>query len=131
MNPLHRKLQRLFALGPRIRLSLRRRGLKSFMRHVTVKIAGRLGWDIDNRYLDSVEYHTASASALAAQRRWARTAPELPRFALVLRSGAEMGTNLSRTLRSLRRQTYCHWSTVVLSASVRPRQSNNSIPLFA
>ena len=116
MNKVHRKLERLLALGPRIRLSLRRRGLKSFMRHVIVKIAGRLGWDIANPYLDSVEYHTASASALAAQRRWARTAPELPRFALVLRSDAEMATNLSRTLRSLRRQTYCHWSTVVLRA---------------
>ena len=116
MNQLHRKLQRLLALGPRIRLSLRRRGLKSFMRRATVKIAGRLGWDIANPYLDWVEDHTPSASALAAQRRWARTTPDLPRFTLVLRSDAEMRTNLSRTLRTLRRQTYCHWSTVVLRA---------------
>ena len=43
------------------------------MRRATVKIAGRLGWDIANSYLDWVEDHTPSASALAAQRRWART----------------------------------------------------------
>ena len=60
--------------------------------------------------------YTPSASALAAQRRIAPTTPDLPRFTLVLRSDAEMRTNLSRTLRSLRRQTYCHWSTVVLRA---------------
>ena len=42
--------------------------------------------------------------------------PDLPRFTLVLRPDAEMRTNLSRTLRTLRRQTYCHWSTVVLRA---------------
>ena len=81
-----------------------------------MKIADRLGWDIANSYLDWVEDHTPSASALAAQRRSARTAPDLPRFTLVVRSDAEMQTNLSRTLRSLRRQTYCHWSTVVLRA---------------
>ncbi len=81
-----------------------------------MKIAGRLGWDIANSYLDWVEDHTPSASALAAQRRWARTTPDLPRFTLVLRSDAEMRTNLSRTLRTLRRQTYRYWSTVVLRA---------------
>jgi len=81
-----------------------------------VKIAGRLGWDIANPYLDWVVDHTPSASALAAQRRWARTTPDLPRFTLVLRTDAKMRTNLSRTLRSLRRQTYRHWSTVVLRA---------------
>jgi len=86
------------------------------MRRATVKIAGRLGWDIANPYLDWVEDHTPSASALAAQRRWARTTPDLPRFTLVLRSDAEMRTNLLHTLRTLRRQTYCHWSTVVLRA---------------
>jgi hypothetical protein len=116
MRQLHRKLQRLLALGPRIRLSLRRRGLKSFMRRATVKIAGRLGWDIANPYLDWVEDHTPSASALAAQRRWERATPDLPRFTLVLRTEAKTRTNLSRTLRSLRHQTYCHWSTVVLRA---------------
>jgi len=114
MKQLHWKLHRLLALGPRIRLSLRRRGLKSFMRRATVKIAGRLGWDIADSYLDWVEDHTLSASSLAAQRLWARTAPDLPRFTLVLRTDGKMRTNLSRTLRALRRQTYCHWSTVVL-----------------
>ena len=69
------------------------------MRRATVKIAGGLGWDIANPYLDWVEDHTPSASALAAQRRWARTTPDLPRFTLVLRSDAKMRTNLSRTLR--------------------------------
>ena len=44
------------------------------------------------------------------------TTPDLPRFTLVLRPDAKMRTNLSRTLRTLRRQTYCHWSTVVLRA---------------
>ena len=116
MNQMHRKFQRLLAMGPRIRLSLRRGGLKSSIRRATVKIASRLGWDIANSYLDWVEDHTPSASALAAQRRWARTAPDLPGFTLVLRSDAEIQTNLSRTLRSLRRQTYCHWSTVLLRA---------------
>jgi hypothetical protein len=48
-----------------------------------VKIAGRLGWDIANPYLDWVEDHTPSASALAAQRRWARTTPDLCKFTLV------------------------------------------------
>ena len=119
MKQLHKKLQRLLALGPRIRSSLRRRGLKSFMRRATVKIAGRLGRDIANPYLDWVEDHTPSASALAAQRRYAHTTPDLPRFTLVLRSDAEMRTNPSRTLRSLRRQTYCHWSTVHFAA-LRP-----------
>ena len=101
MTQLHKKLQRLLALGPRIRLYLRRRGLKSFMRRATVKIARRLGRDIANHYLDWVEDHTPSASALAAQRRWARTAPDLPRFTLVLRPDAKMRTNLSRTLAHL------------------------------
>jgi GT2 family glycosyltransferase len=86
------------------------------MRRATVKIAGRLGWDIANPYLDWVRDQIPSASALAAQRRWARTTPDLPRFTLILRPDAKMRTNLSRTLRSLRRQTYCHWSTVVLRA---------------
>ena len=122
MNRIHRKLQRLLALGPRIRLDLRRRGLKSFIRRATVKIAGRLGGHIPKAYLDWIEYqewvgnHTPSTSALAAQRRWARTTPDLPVFTLVLRTDPEVGTNLSRTLRSLRRQTYSRWSTVLLSA---------------
>jgi hypothetical protein len=83
MRQLHWNLHRLLALGSRIRLSLCRRGLKSFLRRATVKIAGRLGRDIVNSYLDWVEVHTPSASALAAQHRWAGTTPDLCKLTLV------------------------------------------------
>ena len=44
------------------------------------------------------------------------TTPEHPKFTLLLRTDSKTRTNLSRTLSSLRRQTYDHWSSVVFRA---------------
>jgi GT2 family glycosyltransferase len=114
MHSIREKLNRVLTLAPRIRYHFQHKGLTSVIRRVTGRIAHWLGWDIDFSYLDWVADHTTPASALAAQRRWARTTPYVPRFTLVISSSTKIGSNLSRTLRGLRRQTYYHWSTVVL-----------------
>lgn len=114
MTQMHKSLQRLLTLGPRIRSSLRRRDLRALVRRAGVKIARRLGRDLSDAYMDWVEDQAPSAAALAAQRRWSRTASGAPRFALLILGDGVGRAKLRRTMRSLRRQTYGHWTAAVL-----------------
>ena len=58
---------------------------------------------------------------LAAQRRWARTEAGLPSFTLMIRTAVDSQRNLARSLKSLRRQTYPHWSIVLLEDGTQAR----------
>ncbi len=109
------KLHRLLSLAPRIRLSLQRRGLRALARRSTVKIAHRLGWEIADPYQDWVEDTLPEARALTAQRHWSNTTRGLLSLTLIIRSASGSRAKLARTLRTLRQQTYGHWSTVVLA----------------
>jgi GT2 family glycosyltransferase len=120
--------RRMIAQVVRIRSALRRRGFLYLAQQAWARIGRRLGWaltdparELDNHYWyqDWVLDHPAWALDLAAQRRWARTTKGLPVFSLLIRPTVGSPMNLSRTLRSLRRQTYPHWSTVILKDDVQ------------
>src|SRR4051812_9171486 len=119
--------QRMLTSGARIHSALRRRGLRAMGRRAWVRIARCLGRDIADPYRDWIEDHAPSRSDLAVQRRWSRTAPGLPNFLLIIRPHGERRTYLSHTLRSLRRQTYPHWSTLILAED--PAPSSIALPL--
>src|SRR4051794_33272273 len=122
MTEVQTTRRRMIAHAVRIRSALRRRGFLYLAREACAKIGRRLGWALTNpaggldnhySYQDWVLDHPAWALDLAAQRRWARTTRGLPVFTLVIRPAADSRANLSRTLKSLRHQTYPYWSTVI------------------
>jgi len=82
-----------------------------------------LGRELDRSYAyqDWVEDHPTWALDLAAQRRWARTEAGLPSFTLMIRTAVDSQRNLARSLKSLRRQTYPHWSIVLLEDGTQAR----------
>ena len=86
------------------------------MRRATVKIAGRLGWDIANPTWIGSRITLPRLPLLlpsAVGRAPRRTFPGSPWSSVPMQRCGR----ISRVLcRSLRRQTYCHWSTVVLRA---------------
>ena len=63
---------------------------------------------------------------LAAQRRWARTGAGLPSFTLIFRTTVDFQRNLARSLKSLRRQTYPHWSMDLLEDGTQAVASASS-----
>jgi GT2 family glycosyltransferase len=124
--------RRMIAQAVRIRSALRRRGLSYLAHQAWAKVGQRLGWgstdanrglDIHHSYQDWVADHPPWALDLAAQRRWARTTTGLPAFSLLILPGVDSRKNLSRTLRSLRRQTYPYWSTVILEDEAHTPQT--------
>ena len=117
MNQLHRKFQRLLALGPRIRLSLRRGGLKSFnaASHREDRRSARLGHRQPVPGLGRGSYSLGFRSCCPAPLGAHHAGPSQVHLGPPFRC-KDANESLAYSAATLRRQTYCHWSTVVLRA---------------
>ncbi len=98
----------------------RSRGWRAFLRRGTVKVARRMGRDWHDAYQDWVEDTAPSSVELAAQRRWSASDKDRPLITLVVRAEGRPSQDLSRTIHSIRRQTYPHWRLIVVGAVDRP-----------
>ncbi len=135
MSEFHTTYRSMVALALLIRSALRCKGLRYLARRAWSKIGLKLGWSNAGlgrelgrtyTYQDWVKDHPTWALDLAAQRRWARTGAGLPSFTLMIRTAVDSQRNLARSLKSLRRQTYPHWSMVLLEDGTQAAASASS-----
>ncbi len=137
MTEIQTTRRRMIAQAVRIRSALRRRGFLYLARLAWAKLGYRLGWgitdpdrqlDTNYSYHDWAQDHPKWALDQASQRRWARTTKLRPEFILLIRPSVDSRMSLSRTIWSLRRQTYPYWSTMILKDDAHtPATASSSV----
>ncbi len=90
----------------------RRNGLAETLHRGWKKVRRRLGWVSADAYQNWIEENSPGFAALARQRRWARSHEGLPRILLLITTASCSQEDITRTERSLRRQTYVLWSSI-------------------
>ena len=90
----------------------RRRGLAEALHGGWRKVQRRLGWVPSYDYQNWIEENRPRFNDLARQRRWAKNTEGLPRILLLITTAGCSQEDITRTERSLRRQTYPLWTPI-------------------
>ena len=90
----------------------RRGGLAETLHRGWKKVRHRLGWVPSDAYQNWIEENRPRFDDLARQRRWAKNTEGLPRILLLITTAGCSQEDITRTERSLRRQTYPLWSPI-------------------
>ncbi len=90
----------------------RRRGLAEALHGGWKKVRRRLGWVSSDDYQNWIAENRPRFDDLARQRRWAKNTEGLPRILLLITTAGCSQEDITRTERSLRRQTYPLWTPI-------------------
>src|SRR5271166_2705939 len=90
----------------------RRSGPAEMLHRGWKRVRRRLGWVSSDDYQTWIEENRPRFYDLARQRRWARNTEGLPRILLLITTAGCSQEDITRTERSLRRQTYPLWTPI-------------------
>jgi len=90
----------------------RRSSLAETLHRGWKKVRHRLGWVSSDDYQNWIAENRPRFDALARQRRWAKNTEGLPRILLLITTAGCSQEDITRTERSLRRQTYPLWTPI-------------------